>query len=117
MISTRNVVDCGVNSFLPVNDFLFGTGIAFTIIGSVSGIAGFLIILTGIGAIPVIIILLCSGAFTFAWMIVGSVSLFRDGLDCQELNYEVWAMALATNIIMYVMFLFSVCATKSSSDE
>ncbi len=42
-------------------------------------------------------------AFLFAWMIVGAVSLWRDGADCIGLNYDVWAVAMADVIVTIVL--------------
>lgn len=88
---------CGVNGSPPLQQYVLGAGIAFLII-SVGTIIGLIVI-------PVLIIIaLCGGGFCFAWMIVGSVSLFRDGADCQSLNYPIWAVAMAIVICSYIMF-------------
>lgn len=71
VISLRNTVDCGFGGSPPLRDWLFGTGIAYTIIGGSLGIGSIILILSVVGIIPLLIIAILSGPFTFAWMIVG----------------------------------------------
>jgi flagellar biosynthesis protein FliP len=78
---------------------------------------GVLLSLTIVGLIPVLIVLLCAGAFNFAWMIVGSVSLWRDGLNCQDLNPEIWKMGMATVITQLIMFVFTWFQARYSSEQ
>lgn len=90
----------------PLPKALFGTGIAYTIIGGVSVLMGVLMwfhITVALG----VIVLWCSGGFLFAWMIVLSVSLWRDGYDCMPINFKLWQMGMAATIISIV----GVCTT------
>ena len=89
----------------------------YTIIGACCGIFGLLLVCTIVGFIPFVIIIMCSGAFTFAWMIVGAVSLWRDGGDCASLNYPVWAMGMAGVIISIVMVAGVTCGSASAGKD
>lgn len=40
---------------------------------------------------------------TGAQMIVGAVSLWRDGADCIGLNYDIWAVGMADVIVTIVL--------------
>lgn len=48
--------------------------------------------------------------FTFAWMVVGSVVLFRDTAQCQALAYSLWACSAACVISSYIALLFPMGA-------
>ncbi len=110
---------CGLNGSPPLPKYVLGTGIAFLILACVSIFA--IILLLSIVGIPLLfIVALCSSGFCFAWLIVGSVSLFRDGYDCQTLNYPIWAVAMAAVISSYVMFGFGMiksCCSKNSENN
>lgn len=110
-------VDCGFGGQPPLRQWLFGTGIAYTVIGCFSGIFGALLIFTIVGALPVVIVLMCSGTFTFAWMIVGAVSLWRDGGDCVQSNFTIWQMGMAAVIISIIMVVFSGYTTKRAVED
>ena len=71
VISLRNNVDCGVPGHPPLRDWLFGTGISYTVIGGSLGIGSIILVCTIVGIIPLLIIAILAGPFTFAWMIVG----------------------------------------------
>jgi len=47
-----------------------------------------------------------STAFLFAWMIVGCVSLWRDGINCADPNSQVWNTGMAGVILLIVYFSF-----------
>lgn len=118
VISLRNTVDCGTPSFLPLRAYIFGTGIAYTAIGGSLGIGAFILVLTVVGIIPLLVIAILSGPYTIAWMIVGAVSLWRDGGSCQSLNYEIWAMGMADvicSIVLVVTTVFSYRVNASGN--
>lgn len=117
VIGMRNNVDCGLDGEPPLRDWVFGTGIAYTVIGGSLGIGGLVLTLTVIGVIPVIVVGILALPFTFAWTIVGAVSLWRDGADCQSGNYEIWAVAMATVIISFVLIIAMCGAAKSAKNE
>lgn len=108
---------CGATGSPPLPQWIFGTGISYTILGACNGIVGVLIACTGIGIIPLLIVLVSGGFFTFAWMIVGAVSLWRDGGDCVQLNFPLWQMGMAAVIISIVMVVFGGASAKSQADS
>jgi hypothetical protein len=113
------VPTCGANGYPPLQYFVLGTGIAYLILAAVS-IFALLLVLSVVGIPILLIVALCAGGFCFAWMIVGSVSLFRDGYDCQTLNYPIWAVAMAAVISSYVLFglgLIKACCSKKDEDN
>ena len=116
VISLQNPANCG-SGLLDVQTYVFATGIAYTIIGVCSGIAGVLLILTVIGAIPVLIVLVFSGLFTFIWMIMGSVFLWRDGAICIDTNFMVWQMAMADVIITIVIVVTSGFGYRATAEQ
>ena len=125
--------NCGLQGSPPLRDWVFGTGIAYTIIGTCCSVFGLLLLCSMIGVVFYLIIIISGGAFTFAWMIVGSVSLWRDGYvckketktvanifsryDCATLNYPVWAMGMAGVIISIVMVVASICSSVQRDDQ
>ena len=117
VISLRNDTTCGVPGYPPLRDFLFGTGVAYTVIGGSLGIGAFLLVFTIIGIIPLLIVAILAGPFTFAWMIVGAVSLWRDGGNCIELGFEVWQMGMAAVIISIVLVVCNIVSYKANSSE
>ena len=120
VISLQHPTQCGVPGFPPLQTWVFATGIAYTIIGGVNSLFGILLLIPGVAVvavIPVIVILICAGAFTFAWMIVGAVSLWRDGGDCMNLNFTIWQMGMAAVIISIVMVVFSGISTRSAQNN
>jgi hypothetical protein len=97
----------------PLRDALFGTGIAYTIIGSVSILIGVLVLTDLMISTPAIIILLLGALFMFPWMIVLSVSLWRDSYDCLDINFPLWQMGMAATIISIVL----VCTSGYGSSH
>jgi hypothetical protein len=81
------------------------------------GIGGLILALTVIGIIPLLIILVLSGPFTFAWMIVGAVSLWRDGGTCVAQNFEVWQMGMGAVIISIVLVVSNGISYKYFKEE
>ena len=108
---------CGANGSPPLPTWIFGTGIAYTIIGASFGIVGILMICSIVLVVPWLIIVGFSGFFTFAWMIVGAVSLWRDGGDCVQLNFPIWQMGMAAVIISIVMVVCSGFSARSASEN
>jgi hypothetical protein len=117
VISVRNVSDCGTDAVLTVRQWLFGTGIAYTTIGASMGIGGLLLILTVVGIIPLLIILIFAPGFTVAWSVVGAVSLWRDGLDCETLNPEIWNMGMAAAIVSLIMCIPILFGYRYAKDD
>jgi len=98
-METFSAPNCGVPGYPPLRQYIFGTGLAyliisvsFTITSIMQNRAGIFRFLSGI-----------SSTFIFAWMIVGAVSLWRDGYNCQPLNYPVWAMGMADVICSIIL--------------
>ena len=93
-------VNCGYDGRPPLLDWILGTGIAYLIIacayGDVSRRGN------SAGNCNKCVVIL-SNTFIFAWMIVGAVSLWRDGKDCEILNITVWRMGYAAVIISIIL--------------
>jgi hypothetical protein len=117
VISLRNTTDCGTPGYPPLRDYIFGTGIAYTVIGGALGIGAIILVFTVIGIIPLLIIAIFAGPFTFAWMIVGAVSLWRDGGNCQSINYEIWAMGMANVICSIILIIGNLFSYKTNANE
>jgi len=100
--------------FPPLRTALLGTGIAYVIIGTVCALFG-LLIWFGVTAIPAIFVLVFGAMFMFAWMIVLSVSLWRDGYDCININFPLWQMGMAATIISIVLVCTSGYGSNSDS--
>lgn len=98
-------IDCGFNGSPPLRTWLFGAGVAYTIIGGTLGILSAILACTIIMFVPLLIVSVFAAPFTVAWAIVGSVSLWRDGLDCYTLNNNLYTMAMIAVIASYV-FIF-----------
>lgn len=114
---TRPNGDTGAGSYSgpghpPLRKALLGTGIAYCIIGGVAAVFGVLA-WCGIGAVIGAIVLICGAAFMFPWMIVLSVSLWRDGYDCININFPLWQMGMAATIISIVL----VCTSGYGSSQ
>ena len=95
-----SAVNCGYNGRPPLLDYILGTGIAYLVIACAYGDVA----RRGISARncnKYVVIL--SNTFIFAWMIVGAVSLWRDGKDCEVLNKTVWRMGYAAVIISMIL--------------
>ena len=86
---------------LSLAEYLLGFGIASLIIWALTVVSALLL-----DSAPVFyyIVSLCAGLFSFAWMIVGSVALFRDDNSCRTAfgAYPLWAASLASVISYYV---------------
>jgi hypothetical protein len=114
---------CGFDGQPPLRDWVYGTGIAYTIIGGTHLLSAFLLCSVWcllVGIIPVFLILLLGGMFTFSWMIVGAVSLWRDGNDCRDVAFTVWVAGMfgvISSIVLVIAGCFSTSLTKSSTDE
>lgn len=111
-------LDCGVMGHPPLIKWLFGTGISYIIIGFCNLVAGVAILSKVFPGAITRYVLGLSGAFTFAWMIVGAVSLWRDGGDCQTVNYVVWAMGTAAvSISVFIVCCVGGVAYKTANDD
>ena len=113
------VINCGFNGSPPLGHWVQGAGIAYTIYG---GCCVFAVILacTIVGIIPLILVMLFGGVFIFCWTIVGAVSLWRDGGDCNGLNYPLWAVAMATVIVplgLSVLYCVMGSSVKNESSD
>ena len=108
---------CGAAGSPPLPTWIFGTGISYTIIGASFGLLGILMVCSVVLLIPWLVIIIFSGVFTFAWMIVGAVSLWRDGGDCVQLNFPIWQMGMAAVIISIVMVVCSGFSARSTNEN
>ena len=98
-----NPTECGVGGSPPLRQWLQGTGISYIIVGAVWLVFGIFALCSPEVLAVYLIFCIVVCFFLFAWMIVGSVSLWRDGMDCRDLNYPIWAMGMAAVIISIVM--------------
>jgi hypothetical protein len=96
--TTNPVPNCGVTGSPPLREYLLGTGISYLVIS-----ASFLIVSIKQNASIFSFILGVSNLFLFCWMIVGCVSLWRDGFDCQAINPAVWKMGMAAVICSIIV--------------
>lgn len=113
-------VSCGAGdaSFnLTLQQWVFGTGIAYIIIGACFSVFAGIMICTVIGIIPLILVWLFSGIFVLAWAIVGGISVWKYGGDCESGAYALWAMGMAAEIITLIMIFFTCCSSKFSHSE
>ena len=108
----NNPTPCGIPGYPPLREWILGTGIAYCIIGFISGIFGifltspdFLLISRNLAAT----FFMWSAIFTFTWMIVGAVSLWRDGSNCITYNFPLWQMGIAAVIISMFLFVWLAC--------
>jgi hypothetical protein len=139
--------NCGLGGSPPLRHWIYGTGIAYTIIGATYFFAWillrnsdlrtiqtvhaqphckffldcFLALLFAyvsfsysVALIPTTLLILLAGMFTFAWMIVGAVSLWRDGGDCNALNFRIWQMGLAAVILSIVLVVASLLGASAA---
>ena len=104
---------CGNPGFPPLSQWLLGTGISYIIIGCSYFMVAYVKIWSGL----FYTIICLAGAFLFCWMIVGSVSLWRDGYDCISANFPLWQMGMAAVILSLIMFVFFGFTFKIYKDE
>lgn len=102
---------------LTLQQWVFGTGIAYIIIGSCFSVFALVLICSVIGIIPLILVWLFSGLFLFCWVIVGGISVWQYGGDCKTAAYSLWAMGMAAEIITLIMVIFACCAGKKAKDD
>ncbi len=117
MIASQNVVDCGFNGSPPLRQWIFGTGIGYTIIGGLMLVLGIVMLLFPSILIGYAIFAYVASLFLIAWTIVGGVSLWRDGGDCYNLNYPIWAMGMAAVIISIVLSVWKIIAASASAKQ
>lgn len=55
-----------------------------------------------------------SGSFNVAWIIVGSVKLFKYGMSCRKEAYSLWAMSLAVLILGYIGILSAYSRARNN---
>eukprot|EP00918_Siedleckia_nematoides_P089550 GHVU01196835.1.p1 GENE.GHVU01196835.1~~GHVU01196835.1.p1 ORF type:complete len:153 (+),score=4.95 GHVU01196835.1:223-681(+) len=104
------IPDCGMWGSPPLREYLLGSGCAYLIL------AVAYVIIAAVGdkvAWFGMIIGILANIFLFSWMVVGSVSLWRDGTNCQEINYPVWATGMATVITTIILVVFGFLASCS----
>ncbi|KAG7344533.1 hypothetical protein IV203_022541 [Nitzschia inconspicua] len=95
-------INCGQNGKPPLLEWILGTGISYLIIAcAYSRVKQGNNKTKGLG----MFIVSSSHVFIFAWMIVGAVSLWRDGTDCEQVNSIVWKMGLSAVIISIILCL------------
>jgi hypothetical protein len=93
-------VDCGFRGKPPLLEWVLGTGIAYLILCW----AYAMVSKKGPRAGSCVQwIVMVSNTFLFAWMIVGAVSLWRDGTDCEQINLTLWRMGYSAVIISIVV--------------
>ncbi len=98
--------NCGIPGYPPLRDWIFGTGIASVIIS----VAYYYMTFTdGKGNNTLYKwIALWAPLFIFIWMIVGAVSLWRDGgfpNPCYSINPPIWDMGTAA-VVVYIIIVF-----------
>ena len=103
---------CGDPGYPPLRDWLLGTGISYTIIG----VAFFLWWFESLHGL-LLWVLNVSGVWLFIWSVVGSVSLWRDGGNCQALNFPLWQMGMGAVITSWIMFAFFSISVKYSNED
>ena len=113
--------ECIFKGYPPLPMWILGTGVSFLIIG-VSCVAVFVLFTF---VFPSIIEEDSDGftknvhwsmyvyasvivGFLFAWMIVGSVSLWKDGANCSNPNSQIWNTGMAGVIVLTVFFGFRI---------
>ncbi len=104
---------CAKPSAPPLDTWLLVFGI--TALVSMAIAIPLIIFLEKAAAVFLVYILLF-GMFNFAWMIVGSVALFRDCPSCQSQAYPLWAMSLAVLIMMYINVVINCLAGYKKKD-
>jgi hypothetical protein len=135
---------CGLGGSPPLLYWIYGTGIAYTIIGGCfiyvwilfrkdrdvksvrvqprSNCAFnesffFLTLLFSVASLLSTLLIFLSGAFVIAWAIVGAVSLWRDGSDCLDQNFRIWQMGMAAVILSIVLAAIFLLAALFSSKK
>lgn len=91
-------IDCGERGNPPLPEWVFGTGIAFLIISCAFALVG-----AGKGGKLATCIVLVSNVFIFIWAIVGAVSLWKYGADCEYSNLQLWRMGYAAVILSFIV--------------
>lgn len=81
-----------IESVKLFNFFRYGEGIGFTICG-VAFLITYILVLVFDLAFPMLIVLVFSLPFMLSWIIVGGVSLWAHGLDCQQLVPELYTFS------------------------
>ena len=84
---------------LSLLSWLLGFGIASIILFFLTA-AGALLLDSA--AVLYYVVAFFGGLFSFIWMVMGSVALFRDDHSCQAEAYSLWAACLACLISYYV---------------
>jgi sorbitol-specific phosphotransferase system component IIC len=108
---------CGLEGSPPLREWVYGTGIAYVIIGLCFSIGAVLLACTVIGLIPLLIILLVTPFFLIAWSIVGGVTLWKYGWECINVNLRLWQMGMAAEIISLILVFCMFFAAKKSKDQ
>ena len=118
VIGSINFNDSCGNSYIPLSRWLIITGS----IGSATCIISFVLfgfivwnydndtVVLSLGCFKITFLILQS-LFFIAWSIVGALSLFQDGMKCQNSNSVLWGTTLA-NLIMMWLSIASVCCGK-----
>lgn len=107
--------------FLFLNKWLLGFGIANVVIGAIT--IPFTIAMEGLGSTYEIWTAVAS-MFSFAWMIVGSVVLYRDCFPCETEAFRLWQVSMACLISYYINFavgfviaILKCCCLKESKNS
>lgn len=104
VVSAQNPdVICGFGSNntwtgpIPTRQWIFGSGIAYTIIGGSLPILLLIFILT-MEVVPLVIGLAISDIFVLCWTATGIRSVLINGVDCYALNNPIWQVGAASVI-------------------
>ena len=111
---------CGIHGVPPLPTWVLGTAYGYTIIGACNTFLAILLILTIVNQknCPIVLAFaLFSGLFAFIWQIMGSVTLFRDNMGCQNLIYPIWAVSMAAVISMFGFWVISCCFGQQIKKE
>lgn len=103
---------CGINGMPPLLEWVLGTGIVSTVIGTMYVIAGIATLLHNLYRkfLPFLNMYAWGGfanifaLFSVPWTCVGINSCFCRGLDCATLNTPIWVVALVT-ILFFIAFV------------
>ena len=107
---------CGFSGSPPLQRWLLGTGIAYTIIGGATLLGAALLSCT---VTPFILIGILNNLFTFAWLIVGAVSLWRDGADCRVFKdlYVTSTVAISVSFVLCFLNCCGSALTRPSQED
>ena len=98
---------CGFGGSPPLQRWLLGTAAAYTAVGALILLTVALLRCT---VVPFLLVGLLNNAFTFAWLIVGSVSLWRDGGDCKVFT-DLYVLSTVCVALSFVLCFLNCCGS------